>query len=70
LGILIDAICEQVKAYVGEKTDAITRASTERLDAHARRAESADQLLADLERRISQLEAKAEPSERRLRAVE
>jgi hypothetical protein len=59
LAEIIDALTSRVRAYVEEK-----------LEAHARRAESADQLIAELEQRIATLEAQlAEKAERRLRAV-
>lgn len=47
-----DAVITGVRAYVARALAPLI----ERLDQHARRAESTDQLLADLERRIAELE--------------
>ncbi len=51
-------IGDRVIGAVKEHVARAVRPLVERLDAHARRAESTDQLLADLERRISELEAR------------
>lgn len=49
-----DRVIEAVRGHVARSLAPLLQ----RLDAHARRAESTDQLLADLERRIVELEAK------------
>lgn len=49
-----DQVLAAIKSYVSRSLAPLLQ----RLDAHARRAESTDELLADLERRISELEAK------------
>jgi hypothetical protein len=55
----LQAVGDRVVASVKEHVARATRPLIERLERHARRAESTDQLLADLERRIAELEARS-----------
>ena len=52
------AIGDQVIASIRDFVGRATAPLIARLDQHARRAESTDMLLADLERRVAELEAK------------